>query len=259
MHQYSDDALAALRSEAERKGAELLPLMYCVPDGCEEDDAVVVVARSTTRHEAAQYLSKPMTSLQDDLNHAMTVTLAVDGDASGAGVVGGLQRLVDLGDGFVGRIIDESLRPLGFLRQGDAVSAVINAKTTLADIEKFGLPTSVIDLRSKYTSPGALRMVRVGDLCSVVLVRPSGDAAEQHAKMMGRGNKAFQAVLDYAFDHIVSPDKAEEKRALFERWPALGWNLLDVLYEMRRGGARAEGKGLPRGSAPRAPSGITRG
>jgi hypothetical protein len=250
MHRTHPDEAARFEQIASAKGVPLLAPISCLPDGCDDEDAILVVARASTRNEAAELLPK---ILNDDaqalVNHAMAITLAVDGQ-TGAGVVEGIKRLSDLSDDFIPHIVDESFSHLGILRVRDIFTEILSSRTTPEDVAKFGLPPDILSLLEKYRDPGGLRMIRAGSLPSVVVARPTGDAHNTFEKA-ARGNRTWGAYINHAFTHIVFPASEEAKRRLFEQWPGFGLNVVNVLRQMRSGGARAEGKGGPKLSVKR--------
>lgn len=239
-HRYTEEEIAALETEAQRKTGSRDLLSYSfVPSDCDEEDAIDVIARPFTRVEIAAYLSRPA-SPADAYNTALDVVLAIDG-AMGGEVPAALTRLADMMDGALGRINDGACVTHGWVAPDEIAYAPLGRRTTETDATKLGLPGDVLALREKYTAAGELRMVRLGTLVSLVIRRPGRDAMGRLAK-----GKFFKEASDLAFDHIVFPASPESRRELFDRWAAIGYSLVTQFRQMREDGARAEGKGVPR-------------
>lgn len=249
------DQLAAFEPLASAKGVPLANLVSCLPDGCDDEDTIWVLARGTTKSEARELLPALVDGNDQTIkNHAMVVTLAIwmpGGEAlHGGDVVRGVNMLHDCGRNFATKIVDESLDHLGACNRDQIYSEVISARTTEEDAAKLGLPGSVLALRERYQAPGALRMVRAEGLPSVVLVRPTGDE-EDRFNRDAKGNRMWGQYIMYAQSHAVFPETEEARRAIFEAKPGYGLPLVGILQQMRSGGARDEGKGGPKPSAKR--------
>ena len=237
---------------AAAKGAPLTELISCLPDGCDDEDTIWVLARGTTKSEARELLPALVDANEQAIkNHAMVVALAIwmpGGETlTGGDIVRGVNTLHDCGRQFIWKIVDESLDHLGACSRDQLYSEVISTRTTEEDAAKFGLPPSVLTLRDRYQAPGALRMVRAEGLPSVVLLRPTGDA-EARFDRDARGNRMWGSYIMYAQAHTLCPDADDARRAMFEARPGYALPLVGVLQKMRSGGARDEGKGAPRPS-----------
>jgi hypothetical protein len=246
MYQYSDEELAGLRAIAEAKGVELIPPIIFEPTDGEDGDEIAVVTRGATRQETAEWYA----SFEDvgelaEKNLAKVIVLAVDGKTGGS-VIQALNDLADMSSGFMSTIVMKAIRPLGLRHEDEAQWLPLNRRTTPDDIVRAGLLASaaddVLSLLQKHTQPGALRMLRIDGLCSLVVRRPTDAEEQDHIDAIKtRRSRIFGEKVDYAFSHVVYPAGEAERREIFAKWPALCIRVCSLLGQMRSGGT-SEGK-----------------